>query len=292
MTEELRAGLSPEHVAAVAAALGSRVVAERPTTGGFSTAVRTVVTTADGRTAFVKAATDTDTARWLRAERRVYAGVDAPFLPRMLAWVSDPGPVLVLEDLSAEAAPPPWTPEHVAAVRRSLDAVAQVAVPEGTPRMPDDVSLFRGWRAIAADPERFYALGWRDAAWGARALHRLVAAEASASPAGDGLCHLDVRSDNLRIRDGWAVLFDWNWAQVANPALDLAFWLPSLAMEGGPPPIDLVDDGPLAAMVSGFFCRQGSLPEEGMPPGVRSFQQAQGRHALAWVEQCLGLSET
>ena len=30
------------------------------------------------------------------------------------------------------------------------------------------------------------------------------------------------------------MLVDWNWAGLGNPLVDLAFWLPSLFMEGGP----------------------------------------------------------
>ena len=53
--------------------------------------------------------------------------------------------------------------------------------------------------------------------------------------AGEAFLHLDVRSDNICIADGRAVLVDWNWASLGNPRVDLAFWLPSLSHEGGPP---------------------------------------------------------
>jgi len=41
-----------------------------------------------------------------------------------------------------------------------------------------------------------------------------------------------VRSDNLCLRDGHAVLLDWNHARIGNAAFDIAFWLPSLVLEG------------------------------------------------------------
>jgi hypothetical protein len=116
----------------------------------------------------------------------------------------------------------------------------------------------------------------------------LVAAEAEAVIAGDALLHLDVRSDNLRLRDGVAVLFDWNWAHRGNALLDHAFWLPSLHVEGGPAPQTRLADAPMAACVAGFFCWRGSQPSDGLPAGLRAFQQAQGRIALDWAEYCLG----
>jgi hypothetical protein len=53
--------------------------------------------------------------------------------------------------------------------------------------------------------------------------------------AGDALVHVDVRSDNVCFRDGHALIVDWVAAGIANPDLDVAAWLPSLAAEGGRP---------------------------------------------------------
>src|SRR4051794_40350120 len=100
--------------------LGSPVVAERVVSGGYPPAQRRVVTLADGRTAFVKTAVDDDTRGWLDAEQRIYAAVNGPFMPRVLA--AEPG-VLVLEDLSDAHWPPPWRDGDVPAVLHALDAL-------------------------------------------------------------------------------------------------------------------------------------------------------------------------
>ena len=42
----------------------------------------------------------------------------------------------------------------------------------------------------------------------------------------DGLPLLDVRSDNLALLDGRAVLVDWNWACVGNAVVDVVAWAP------------------------------------------------------------------
>jgi hypothetical protein len=71
---------------------------------------------------------------------------------------------------------------------------------------------------------------------------------------GDSLCHLDVRSHNLCFRaDGGAVLVDWDCAGIGNPEFDLAFWLPSLHLEGDPRPEAVADCAPgMVAIVAGY----------------------------------------
>src|SRR5712691_1873606 len=83
-----------------------RLLAWRPVTGGYTTALRLIVTCADGTSVFVKGATDARTATWLRAEYDIYSQVRAPFLPTMHAWEDDgSSPFLALEDLSGARQP-------------------------------------------------------------------------------------------------------------------------------------------------------------------------------------------
>ncbi|MGZ4109981.1 MAG: hypothetical protein ACXVP7_09890, partial [Actinomycetota bacterium] len=70
----------------------------RVTTSGYTPAERWVVTLAGGQTAFVKVATDEQTASWLRDEHLAYAVLGgASFLPGYLGWYDDGElPVLAL----------------------------------------------------------------------------------------------------------------------------------------------------------------------------------------------------
>lgn len=146
------------------------------------------------------------------------------------------------------------------------------------------------WRTIAADPEPFLALGLCSAAWLVAALPMLAGAAAAAPLAGDSLVHLDVRSDNLCFRDVRAVVIDWNHAAIANPDLDIAFWLPSLHAEGGPPPEAVLPNVPgLAAYVAGFFCARAGQAAIADAPHVRPLQVQQSRTALPWAARSLGL---
>jgi hypothetical protein len=262
--------------------------------GASDTAARWIVTdgrdpAAGGRSAFVKIGATDLTAQWTRTEHRHYERIRGPFMPRMMGFDDDgQRPALALEDLSDAEWPPPWTDDRVAGVLDAFQSIRTATPPRDLPREePDDGA---DWRAVAADPEPFLALGLCSAAWLEGALPRLIEASANAPLAGDALVHLDVRSDNLCFRDGRAIVIDWNHARLANPDLDVAFWLPSLAAEGGPLPESILPDAPeLAAWVSGFFCSRAGGEPFPEAPHVRPLQLAQSRTALPWVARALGL---
>jgi Ser/Thr protein kinase RdoA (MazF antagonist) len=279
--------------AAAARLAGGPLTDWRPVTGGYTAAARFTARRANGTRVFVKAATSAPTCEGLHAEWRVYASVRGPFLPAVVGFDPSPSaPVLLLEDLSSAHWPPPWRSGDVEAVRRALAAIARATPPESLPEAETHYRAdFSGWARVAQDPAPFLSLGLASAAWLARALPTLVRAEQAAVLAGAALLHLDVRSDNIALRGGEAVLVDWNWACRGNPDLDLACWAPSLAMEGGPKPEALLPSAPeLAAAVSGFFGSRAGLPPGDLPPRVRDLQRRQLLEALPWAARALGLS--
>ena len=266
------------------------------THGGYTPARRWVVALEDGRTVFVKVATDELTASWLRDEHVTYSVLrGAPFMPGYVGWADDgERPVLVLEDLSAGRWPPPWDRAMVAAVLAALRQIAATPPPEGTSLAEDDArEVGGGWDEIAKDPSPFLALGLCEPAWLGTHLDALRAAAAEAPFAGDALLHFDVRSDNICIREGRAVLVDWNMATVGNPHLDVAFWLPSLQAEGGPRPEHVLPDADarLVTAVAAFFCARAGRPPIPNAPRVREVQLSQARTALPWAARVLGLPE-
>jgi Phosphotransferase enzyme family len=237
--------------------------------------------------AFLKLARVDPSPAWLRDEVAVYGCVDGPFMPRLLGFEDGPEPLLVLEDLTPGARfPPPWAPGDVDAVLATLSEVA--ACRAELPRL--DEHAISGWNGIASDPEPFLSLGLVSRDWLAAALPLLLDAAAAAPLGGDSVVHCDVRSDNLCLREGRAVLFDWNHASCGNPAFDVAFWLPSLTLEGGPDPRGVSRDADgLAVVVAGFFAAQAGLPPPAGAPRVRGFQLAQLEVALPWACGVLGL---
>jgi hypothetical protein len=280
-------------IAAVERLVGARVVGQRDVAGGYTFAAHRVASLSDGRTVFLKAAVDALTRDWLRAEQRLYASVRARFVPRCHGWGDAAATVLVLEDLSAAEWPPPWSRASVDAVLQALAEAHATAPPTWLPR-PDDVDDLRaGWTRVAGDPEPFLSLGVCSRASLAGALPQLLKASQRAPLDGDSLLHLDVASGNLCIRDGRCLLVDWSNAARGNPLLDIAMWLPSLHLEGGPPPDELTEDGmaALAVVFAGYLACRAGLPElaSAPRPGVRRFQLAQLKIALPWTSRCLDL---
>jgi aminoglycoside phosphotransferase (APT) family kinase protein len=128
-------------------------------------------------------------------------------------------------------------------------------------------------------------------AWLDRALPILIDAADPRLLDGTALLHTDVRSDNLCFRDGATVLVDWNHTSVGNPEIDVAFFLPSLHLEGGPPPRDVaphVTPG-MAAHVAGYFASRAGLPAPPTAPLVRDIQRRQLEVALPWAAALLDL---
>ena len=172
-----------------------------------------------------------------------------------------------------------------------LAELARSHVGEVLPRLVNGKQPDEGWHCVLAEPSEFLSLRLCDAAWLERAGPVLCAAAAAAPLEGGALLHGDLRSDNLCFRDGAALLVDWNLASIGNPQVDLAFWLPSLAAEGGPSP-ETVAPGccpELAAYVSGFFaCRAGQaeIPHASL---VGQVQQQQLQTALPWAARTLHL---
>jgi aminoglycoside phosphotransferase (APT) family kinase protein len=135
------------------------------------------------------------------------------------------------------------------------------------------------------------SLGLCSRAWLDRALPILLEAADRRLLHGTALLHTDVRSDNLCFRDGATVLVDWNHASVGNAQIDVAFFLPSLRLEGGPPPREVapcVTPG-LAAHVAGFFAGHAGLPAPSTAPRVRDIQRRQLEVALPWAAALLDL---
>ena len=273
----------------LAARLGARPLG-RVEGGGYTLMERWLVELSDGAIAFAKLAVDEPTAGFLRDEHYVYARVEAPYMPRLLGWDDDGAhPILLLEDLSELHWPPPWRHGDVELLRVALDDLHATSPPEGLEKLsPEDLHT---WREVESDPAPFLALDLCSAEWLEVALPELIAASERCDVTGTAFLHLDVRSDNVCIRDSQAVLVDWNWASVGNPKVDLAFWLPSLYVEGGPAPTDVLPDaGELTAVVSGFFAPIAGLPPPPGAPTVRPLQLAQLKVALPWAVETLGLT--
>ena len=260
--------------------------------GGYgSNSAHWRVELSDGDSAFVKVALDDMAAGWLRDERRLYTSLEAPFLPNLVGWYEGAQQtLLVLEDLSDAEWPPPWREGRVDAVLATLELLAETPAPSGLPTLESLRERLNGWELVAEDPEPLLATGLCSRAWLEAELPALREAGATCDLGGDSLVHLDVRSDNLCFRDGRVVLVDWNLACAGNPLVDLVGWLPSLRLEGGPEPWELLPDSRgLAALIAGYFASRAGLPAPPTAPRVRPFQRAHAEVARPWAAREPGL---
>lgn len=118
---------------------------------------------------------------------------------------------------------------------------------------------------------------------------------------GNTLLHLDLRADNLLLTpEGRVLVVDWPHARVGASWVDAVFFAPSVAMQGGPPPEELVAHHPhvcradpdaltaVIAAVAGFFTGEGLQPAPPGLPTLRPFQASQGEVARGWLARRTG----
>jgi Ser/Thr protein kinase RdoA (MazF antagonist) len=226
-------------------------------------------------------------------------------VPRLL-WSHDEGEegwvVLAFEDVDGRSPVEPWRPDEL---DRTLDALADLAeLLTPSPVAVRTVGGVGGWSVISGGHwgrlarERPAGLD----GWSTRNLDKLAGLEAGApeEAAGGTLLHLDLRADNLLLTPDRVVVVDWPHARVGAAWVDLLFFAPSVAMQGGPPPEDLLDRYPHAGQaegdaitavvcaIAGFFVHEGLQPAPPGLPTLRAFQAAQGRVAREWLARRTG----
>ena len=256
--------------------VGARIESFTPVVGGYTPALRLVCRTAT-TSFFAKIGATPLTSQFLRREIDVYTRVTGDFMPRLIACEDDESaPILIIKDLSSAQWPPPWDERRVELVLAQIHAMHGAPVSFGS-RAQAQETAGSGWAAVAENPGPFLALGLANARWLDRALPHLIQHEARRAVEGESLTHWDLRSDNICVADGRVLFVDWNHAGMSNLALDLGFWLPSLAYEGGPLPERILPDAPeVAAWVSGFSRRGRACRSSLTHHGARGAAAAAG----------------
>lgn len=269
--------------------IGAKVESYRRVEGGYTPALRLVCET-NKAGFFVKVGATPLTSENLAREIRMYNSVSGDFMPHLIASEHhESEPILIIEDLSRQHWPPPWNERQIELT------LAQINALHNTPASLETFAQVHGmqdtnWQTVARNPEPFLALGIADANWLEASLPVLIDYEARCPTGGDSLTHCDLRSDNICITSQRALFVDWNAACLSNPRLDLGFWLPSLAYEGGLRPEKILPDAPeVAAWVSGFFAARAGLPQISDAPRVRTVQRQQLETALPWAARALDL---
>jgi Ser/Thr protein kinase RdoA (MazF antagonist) len=295
--------------AGIEAICGSPVARARSQPGGFSPGVAARLECADGSRWFVKAisaevnphspALHRREAEVLRALDSLIAADGLP-VPR-LQGVFEAGPwlALVLDDVDGRQPAVPWDRSDLARVLSAVDDLAEALTPSPlsigslAERFSDD---FNGWRTLAgaADSGRLES-------WSAEHLNELAELERSWAGllAGDTLLHADLRADNVLLADGRVLFVDWPHACIGAAVADVAFMAPSVTMQGGPPPDEVLAmtragraasrDAVMAAAcaMAGYFTERALRPPPPGLPTLRAFQAAQGEIARRWLADLL-----
>jgi aminoglycoside phosphotransferase (APT) family kinase protein len=290
---------------------GAPVVAARSQPGGFSPGVAARLTCADGGRWFVKAVSaevNSVSPGMHRREAEVLRALD-PLIgagrlaaPRLRGTLDQPPwMALVLTDIEGSHPALPWQPDELAAVVATLDRLADALTPSPVPitSLAEQFGEeFTGWQQLAAGPGQDLD---RLDSWTREHLDLLAALERAwpARAAGDTLIHADIRADNVLLTADGPVILDWPHACVGAAFTDLAFLAPSVTMQGGPQPDELLamtktgstaDRDSLRATVcalAGFFTEHGLRPPPPGIPTVREFQAAQGVVARRWLAALL-----
>jgi hypothetical protein len=292
----------PEPVrGAVATIAGGAVVAAETCAGGFSPGAAVRLTLDGGQRVFAKAVSTAQNPfapEFYRQEIAVNGWLPRhPAVPRLLGTHDDGDWVaLVFEWVDATTPALPWRATDLTTVLAAARSVQDAGTPATAARpiaelFADD---FTGWRALAAAP-----VPGLDA-WTLAHLDRLAGLEAGwiDAAAGDALLHTDLRADNVLVRDGRAWVVDWPWACAGAGWVDAVLFAPTVGLQGGPPPEEVMAaaypaapaDGVHAvlAAVAGFFTRAAAEPAPPGLPTVRAHQAACGRACREWLARVLG----
>lgn len=269
--------------------IGTRVESYSRVERGYTPSLRLLCATNAG-SFFVKIGTTPSTSWNINREIHVYNRLRGDFMPQLVAWEEhESEPILITEDLSMHHWPPPWNEKLINLTLAQIDALHNTSAEiENFAEVHE--ALGPNWRALSESPGPFLSLEIADAQWLEDALPSLISYEEKCPTEGESLTHWDLRSDNICFTERRAIFVDWNGACLSNPRLDLGFWLPSLACEGGPLPEKILPDAPeVAAWVSGYFAARAGLPEISDAPRVRQVQRQQLGTALAWAVRALAL---
>ena len=294
----------PDHVRdAIEERIGGRVVEALTQPSGFSPGLAARLRTSDGRRCFVKAVSEKanpDTPGIHRREAVVVAGLPPGVAVPQLLWTYDEGGWVALgfTDIDGRTPAQPWQPHELDMVIAGLQRLHEMLTPspvESSSAAQAFATHIRGWDELQA----------RQAAgldsWSARNLERLVELEASAPAmlSGQTLLNFDVRADNILIAGDRVFFVDWPWARIGPPFVEWLALAPSVHMQGGPTPEELLRRVPLAGVseqainatlssLTGYFLAYSRRPPPLGIPTVRAFQAAQGEVALAWLRMRLG----
>lgn len=304
--------------------LDSRIVKGDRVFGGFGPSATFRLYMEDGRTIFAKGAGKGSTPyNWeaVALEDQVYKNLRSiqPFSPTYFGSVkTSEWHLIFLEDLSDTIEVPPWTDELA---KQAICGIADFHIKgqeeKAKVKMVDTEEFDTNWKVLKESEEErnFFLALFRDKreeaeSWFHEVIDIVIEAEEQVFRSDQpwGLIHFDIRSDNLRIRNGKLVLFDWSLLCCGPLILDVTLFFPSVFGQGGPSAKVLLPEykgilkrsgitfpkfciSAAAAFTAGFFAARAGKEPISLLPRLRENQRMQLGPALDWMVTCMNLSK-
>lgn len=276
----------------VEARFGTAVVEARSAGAGYTPGCASVLTGADGRRVFLKAASRKAQRPFADAYaeeiRKLRALPPDIAVPRLL-WSHDDDlwVVLALEHVAGANPVRPWSPDELGRCLDTLEALAERLTPPPMPlrsfaeEFADEPSCW--------DHVRRTAPGWPHLEEAAALAGRFGPASAGAT-----LVHTDARDDNFLLADGRAYLCDWNFPVVGADWIDTVCLLMTahgdgldadallterrLTREVEPAHVDSI-----LAVMCGFFLHRRDQPTPHSSPFLRRHQDWCAEVSWDWL---------
>ena len=291
--------------AGIEAICRSPVVRATSQPGGFSPGVAARLECADGSRRFVKAVSaeaNPHSPAMHRREAEVLRGLDPLIaagdlpVPRLHGvFEASPWLALLLDDVEGRQPAVPWDRAELARVLAAIDGLAEVLTPSPIPAATLTEQFgdsFTGWRTLAEAGDLH-----RLDPWTREHLAELADLEQRWPDllVGDALLHADLRADNILLAGDRVEFVDWPHACIGAAFVDVVFMAPSVTMQGGPRPDDILAmtrSGRVASReavaaavcaMAGYFTEGSLRPSPPGLPTVRGFQAAQGEIARRWL---------
>lgn len=199
----------------------------KPIERGFSNATRGIVTLADGRTVFVKLASDDSTRQHIQTEIHTYQWLAQAGYEHMPPLLVASGEGFALPDLSAWDWEHAWSKAKVDAALAALESLA--SLPDADEHFDSSIYESGSWQDVPDDMAAFAGLADETVLsevaliLADKSRHAEYFAAFDHKPwQGTELVHYDVRADNFAYdsKAGRGCLVDWNWAGLGNAAFD------------------------------------------------------------------------
>jgi hypothetical protein len=277
---------------------GTRVVDSESAGAGYTPGCASVLTGADGRRMFLKAASKvaqkpfaTAYAEEVRKLRSLPTGL--PVTRLLWSHEDDLWVLLAFEHVEHRNPARPWRPDELDACLDTLELLAQTLTP---PPMALDTfahdfgDCLRSWEHV-----RRVAPDWPHLDDAVALAARFVEATA-----GNTVVHTDARDDNFLLREhGRPLLCDWNWPTVGAAWIDTVCLLIGPAGDG----IDVEavlakraltrnvraeDVDTLLALLAGYFLERRDAPVPNSSPYLRMHQSWYAEATWGWLAQRRG----